>query len=214
MSISLSASTANIVLNGFFEDNSFVSGVEATAADAEVFQALSAAPDASVFPHLARWYKHISSKGDAINSLKTADAPVAAAAATEDEDDIDLFGSDDEEEDAELEKLKAERLAAYQAKKVAKGPGPAAKSMVTFEVKPWEAETDLDELQVLVKGIEMDGLTWAQTGQKIPIAYGVSKLQINATIEDAKVSTDDLIDKITEFEDYVQSVDIAAFMKL
>ncbi|KAJ1891088.1 Translation elongation factor 1 beta [Kickxella alabastrina] len=214
MSISLSALTANIVLNGFFEDNSFVSGVEATAADAEVFQALSAAPDASVFPHLARWYKHISSKGDAINSLKTVDAPVAVAAATEDEDDIDLFGSDDEEEDAELEKLKAERLAAYQAKKVAKGPGPAAKSMVTFEVKPWEAETDLDELQVLVKGIEMDGLTWAQTGQKIPIAYGVSKLQINATIEDAKVSTDDLIDKITEFEDYVQSVDIAAFMKL
>ncbi|KAJ1889494.1 Translation elongation factor 1 beta [Kickxella alabastrina] len=216
MSISLSALTANIVLNGFFEDNSFVSGVEATAADAEVFQALSAAPEASVFPHLARWYKHIASKGDAINSLKASDAPVAAAAATEDEDedDIDLFGSDDEEEDAEAEKLKAERLAAYQAKKVAKGPGPAAKSMVTFEVKPWEAETDLDELQVLVKGIEMDGLIWAQKGQKIPIAYGVSKLQINATIEDAKVSTDDLIDKITEFEDYVQSVDIAAFMKL
>ncbi|KAJ1850220.1 Translation elongation factor 1 beta [Coemansia sp. RSA 486] len=215
MSISLSATTANVVLNGFFEDNSFVSGVEASSADAEVFKALAAAPDASVFPHLARWYKHIASKGDAIASLKTADAPAAAAAAAEeeDEDDIDLFGSD-EEEDAEAERIKAERLAAYQAKKAAKGPGPAAKSMITFEIKPWEADTDLDELEKLVKAIEMDGLTWGQRGQKIPIAYGICKLQINATVEDAKVSTDDLTDLIMEFEDFVQSVDIAAFMKL
>ncbi|KAJ2857864.1 Translation elongation factor 1 beta [Coemansia erecta] len=216
MSISLSATTANVILNGFFEDNSFVSGVEASGADAEVFKALAAAPDASVFPHLARWYKHIASKGDAIASLKAAETPAAAAAADdeqEDEDDIDLFGSD-EEEDAEAERIKAERLAAYQAKKAAKGPGPAAKSMITFEIKPWEADTDLDELEKLVKGIEMDGLVWGLRGQKIPIAYGVCKLQINATVEDAKVSTEDLTDQIMEFEDYVQSVDIAAFMKL
>ncbi|KAJ2598391.1 Translation elongation factor 1 beta, partial [Coemansia sp. RSA 1722] len=157
---------------------------------------------------------HIASKGDAIASLKTADAPAAAAAEEEeDEDDIDLFGSD-EEEDAEAERIKAERLAAYQAKKAAKGPGPAAKSMITFEIKPWEADTDLDELEKLVKAIEMDGLIWGQRGQKIPIAYGICKLQINATVEDAKVSTDDLTDQIMEFEDFVQSVDIAAFMKL
>ena len=36
-----------------------------------------------------------------------------------DDDEIDLFGSDDEEEDAEAEKLKAERLAEYHAKKSA-----------------------------------------------------------------------------------------------
>ncbi|KAJ2365819.1 Translation elongation factor 1 beta [Coemansia sp. RSA 2611] len=214
MSVSVSAATLNIVLNGLFEDNSFVSGVEATAADAEVFKALTAAPDAAVFPHLARWYKHIASKGDAINSLKAAEAPVAAAAEEDDDDDIDLFGSDDEEVDEEAEKLKAQRLAEYQAKKAAKGPGPAAKSMVTFEVKPWEADTDLDELEKMVQGIDMDGLVWAQAGKRVPVAFGVKKLQINATIEDAKVSTDDLIDKITEFEDHVQSVDIAAFMKL
>jgi hypothetical protein len=34
------------------------------------------------------------------------------------EDDIDLFGSDDDEEDAEKERLKEERLKAYQDKKV------------------------------------------------------------------------------------------------
>ncbi|KAJ2830525.1 Translation elongation factor 1 beta [Coemansia erecta] len=216
MSVSLSADTLNIVLNGFFEDNSFVSGVEATAADAEIFKALPAAPSAAVFPHLARWHKHIASKGDAVNSLKAAEAPVAAAAAAEEEDDedIDLFGSDDEEVDEEAEKLKAQRLAEYKAKKEAKGPGPAAKSMVTFEVKPWGEDTDLDELEKMIKGIEMDGLVWAQKGQRIPVAFGIKKIQINATVEDAKVSTDDLSDLILEFEDHVQSVDIAAFMKL
>lgn len=33
-------------------------------------------------------------------------------------------------------------------------------------------------------------------------------------VEDDKVSVDDLTDKIQEFEDYVQSIDIAAFNKI
>ncbi|KAJ2611728.1 Translation elongation factor 1 beta [Coemansia sp. RSA 1365] len=214
MSVTLSTTTLNTILNGFFEDNSFVSGAEATAADAEVFKALSGEPNAKTLPHLARWYKHIVSKGAAIDSLKAAEAPAAVAAADEDDDDLDLFGSDDDEVDEEAEKLKAQRLEEYRAKKAAKGPGPAAKSAVTFDVKPWEAETDLGELEKLVKDIKMDGLTWAAAAKRVPIAFGVSKLQINATIEDAKVSTDDLTDLIMELEDYVQSVDIAAFMKL
>jgi hypothetical protein len=45
-----------------------------------------------------------------------ASKEVSAPAAKEDEDDIDLFGSD-EEEDAEAEKLKEQRLAEYRAKK-------------------------------------------------------------------------------------------------
>ncbi|KAJ2798670.1 Translation elongation factor 1 beta [Coemansia guatemalensis] len=212
MSVTLSATTLNTILNGFFEDNSFVSGAEATAADAEVFKALSGEPNAKALPHLARWYKHIASKGAAIDSLKAPEAPAAAGGEDEDED-LDLFGSDDEV-DEEAEKLKAQRLEEYKARKAAKGPGPAAKSAVTFDVKPWEAETDLGELEKLVKEIKMDGLVWAKAAKRVPIAFGVSKLQINATIEDAKVSTDDLSDLIMELEDYVQSVDIAAFMKL
>jgi elongation factor 1-beta len=42
----------------------------------------------------------------------------AAAAAKDDDDELDLFGSDDEE-DAEAEKLKEQRLAEYRAKKAA-----------------------------------------------------------------------------------------------
>jgi len=65
-------------------------------------------------------------------TVNPAKAPEKEA---EDDDDIDLFGSD-EEEDAEAEKIKAERLAEYNKKKAGKVK-PAAKSIVTLDVKPW-----------------------------------------------------------------------------
>ncbi|KAJ2817635.1 Elongation factor 1-beta, partial [Coemansia furcata] len=147
----------------------------------------------------------------------TADAPVAAAEAEaaaeeEDDEDVDLFGSDDEE-DEEAEKLKAQRLAEYQAKKAAK-PAVIAKSMLGLEVKPWEAETDLDELERLIRTIEMDGLIWNQESKRLPIAYGVNKIVMAAVVEDAKVSVDEIVEMIEAFEDYTQSVDIIAFNKL
>jgi len=39
-------------------------------------------------------------------------------------------------------------------------------------------------------------------------------LLIGATVEDEKVSTDDLQERIEAFEDFLQSVDIAAFNKV
>merc|ERR1711981_456909 len=157
-------------------------------------------------------------------------APVAAAAApaaaakpapkkeeSEDEDDMDFFGSDDEEADEEAERIKAERVAAYNAKKaekVAKKGATIAKSMITMDVKPFDDETDLDELALKIKEIAMDGLVWGAKHEKKPLAYGIFKLVVTAVVEDEKVSTDDLTEKIEEFEDEVQSVDIAAFNKL
>lgn len=61
-----------------------------------------------------------------------ADPKPAADAEDDDDEDIDLFGSDDEV-DEEAEKLKAERLAAYHAKK-AKKPGIIAKSNIILDV--------------------------------------------------------------------------------
>ena len=48
----------------------------------------------------------------------------------------------------------------------------------------------------------------------VPVGYGIKKLQIMCVIEDAKVSVEVLQEKIEEFEDLVQSVDIAAFNKI
>ncbi|KAJ2786181.1 Translation elongation factor 1 beta [Coemansia javaensis] len=212
MSVTVSAATFNAALNGLFEDKSYVVGVEASAADAEIFKLLGSKPDAKAFPHLARWYTHIASLGDAISGLKAAEAPAAEAAGDED-DEMDLFGSD-EEEDAEAEKVKQQRLAEYRAKKAAKGPGPAAKSQFVMDIKVWDAETDLDELAQMVLAIEMDGLVWNKNIQKLPVAYGVNKLRIACVIEDDKIMTDELAEKIEAFEDYVQSVDTESLTKI
>ncbi|XP_078585715.1 elongation factor 1-delta-like isoform X2 [Branchiostoma floridae x Branchiostoma japonicum] len=129
----------------------------------------------------------------------------------DDDDDIDLFGSDDEA-DAAAEKLKEERLKKYQEKK-SKKPALVAKSMIILDIKPWDDETDMAEVEKCVRSIATDGLTWGQS-KLVPLAYGIKKLQISSVVEDDKVGTDFLEEKITEFEDYVQSVDIAAFNKL
>lgn len=124
----------------------------ATQADVATFKAISSAPDASKYPNAARWYKHIASyesefptlSGDASKPYTAYGPEVAevtvnpakAPAAEDDDDDVDLFGSDDEEEDAEAARIREERLAEYRKKKEGKTK-PAAKSVVTMDVKPW-----------------------------------------------------------------------------
>uniref|UniRef100_A0A3B3U1L3 Eukaryotic translation elongation factor 1 beta 2 n=2 Tax=Poecilia TaxID=8080 RepID=A0A3B3U1L3_9TELE len=135
----------------------------------------------------------------------------APAAADDDDDDIDLFGSD-EEEDTEATKLKEQRLAEYAAKK-AKKPALIAKSSLLLDVKPWDDETDMAKLEECVRSIEMDGLVWGQS-KLVPVGYGIKKLQISCVVEDDKVGTDILEEKITAFEDFVQSMDVAAFNKI
>ena len=82
--------------------------------------------------------------------------------------------------------------------------------MLMFSV---DDETDMAALEAAVRGIEKDGLVWG--GSKlVPVGFGIKKLQINLVIEDEKVSTTELEEEIQEFEDYVQSTDIAAMQKL
>merc|ERR1712083_787778 len=134
----------------------------------------------------------------------TAKAPAkpAPAPAEEEEDDVDLFGSSDEEE----------RLKAYHEKK-SKKPQVIAKTSVLLDVKPWDDETDHDQMLASVKSIEMDGLLWG-AHKLIPIGYGIKKLQVMCAVEDEKVSVEELTEKIEEFEDFVQSCDVNAMNKI
>lgn len=183
-----------------------------------MFEALGKAP-AGDLPYVQRWYRHIASfepsekaawGGSPLPQVAGA-KPTVAAANDDDDDDVDLFGSD-EEEDAEAAKIREERVAAYAAKK-SKKPALIAKSSVLLDVKPWDDETDMKEMENQVRTIEMDGLLWGAS-KLVPVGYGINKLQIMCVIEDDKVSIDLLTEKIQEFEDFVQSVDIAAFNKI
>jgi elongation factor 1-beta len=68
-------------------------------------------------------------------------------------------------------------------------------------------------LEAAVRGIEKDGLVWGAS-KLIPVGFGIKKLQINLVVEDEKISLDELQEEIQEFEEYVQSSDIAAMQKL
>ena len=85
------------------------------------------------------------------------------------------------------------------------------------------------ELEKSVRSVEQEGLVWGAS-KLVPIGYGIRKLQITIVVgaysralqlyecrfltslfaEDELVSLDDLQEKVAEFEDYVQSSDIAA----
>ncbi|KAI8438495.1 hypothetical protein MSG28_010983 [Choristoneura fumiferana] len=132
---------------------------------------------------------------------------------TQDSDDgVDLFGSDDEEESAEAARIREERLSAYNAKK-SKKPVLIAKSNIILDVKPWDDETDMAALEQSVRAVNTDGLLWGAS-KLVPLAYGIHKLQISCVVEDDKVSVDWLTEEIEKVEDFVQSVDIAAFNKV
>ena len=187
-------------------------------ADTAVFEALSGAPKDA--PHALRWYNHIKSFAAGMKQFPKAQKDAAsyvsggaaAAAAKDDDDDVDLFGSDEEEDDEEKKRITEERLKAYHEKK-SKKPALIAKTSVLLDVKPWDDETDMDAMLAAVKTIEMEGLVWG-ANKLVPVGYGIQKLQVMCVVEDAKVSIDELQEKIADFEDFVQSVDVAAMNKV
>jgi len=143
---------------------------------------------------------------------KAAPAP-AAADDDDDDDDVDLFGSDSESEDDEEKKKRTEeRLQAYHAKKATK-KAVIAKTSVCLDIKPWDDETDMNEMLKQVKTIEKDGLVWGAS-KLVPVGYGINKLRIIMVVEDEKVSIDEVQEQIAEFEDFVQSVDVESMQKI
>merc|ERR1711936_1054703 len=125
-------------LNEFLAEHSYIEGYVPSQADTAVYEALAGAPKADT-PHALRWYNHIKSFGAGMKQFAKASknaadyttGAAAAAASNDDDDDVDLFGSEDEEEADE---------------KKSKKPALIAKTSVLFDVKPWDDETDMDEM--------------------------------------------------------------------
>ncbi|XP_050531816.1 elongation factor 1-beta [Daktulosphaira vitifoliae] len=202
-------------LENYLSSKSYIVGFEPSKADLDTF-ALIQTPQAKT-PNVLRWYNHIKSFSDKDKVQfpnKKADFSSTEGSSSkpaDDDDDIDLFGSDDEE-DEEAERIRQERLKAYSEKKATKKV-VIAKSSIVLDVKPWDDETDMKKLEECVRTIQMDGLVWGAS-KLVEIAFGIKKLQIMCVVEDDKVSVDALVELIQEFEDFVQSVDIAAFNKI
>lgn len=130
----------------------------------------------------------------------------------DDDDDFDLFGDDDDDG-------AAAKAAAAKAKEAAKGKKKKkeviAMSLVLLEVKPMDDKTDLDALaKQIFSTITQEGLYWKTEYKKEPVAFGIFKLIIGFSLEDEKVSVDDIVERIEGIEDHVQSVEIQAFNKI
>jgi elongation factor 1-delta len=142
----------------------------------------------------------VNTPKESTGTCKKPEPPKAPSSAADD-DDVDLFGSESEDEDEEAKKIKEQRVAAYAAKK-SKKPVLIAKSNIILDVKPWDDETDMKELEKEVRKVTMDGLVWGAS-KLVPLAYGIHKLQISCVVEDDKVSVDELQEKLQEIEEYV-----------
>merc|ERR1711997_873399 len=216
----LKSSAGVKALDEFLADHSYIEGFVPSQADTAVYKALSGAPKSET-AHALRWYNHIKSFAAGMDQFAKASKDASAyvsgggAAASKDNDEdeeVDLFGSDEESDDEEKKRITEERLKAYHEKK-AKKPKVIAKTSVLFDVKPWDDETDMDAMLKECKSIEMEGLVWGAS-KLVPVGYGIKKLQVMCVVEDEKVSIDELSEKMCDFEDYVQSVDIAAMSKI
>ncbi|OQR98162.1 elongation factor 1-beta [Achlya hypogyna] len=213
-------------LNGFLTARSYIEGYQFSAADSSLFAKVPGTPDASKYPNVYRWYIHAAAKlGRAAFAPKAA-APAAAKPATpkaatpkaakkvvEEDDDDDMFGDDDEEEDEAAKAAAKKRADAAKASKKEKAK-PIERSQVVIEVKPWEAETDLEALAAKIKALEVNGLTWGESHKLVPVAFGIKKLLVQCIIIDDLVLLDDITEAIEQFEDDVQSVDVASMNKM
>uniref|UniRef100_A0A8C6FK99 Elongation factor 1-beta n=1 Tax=Moschus moschiferus TaxID=68415 RepID=A0A8C6FK99_MOSMO len=127
------------------------------------------------------------------------------------DEDIDLFGSDEEEESEETKRLREEPLAQFASKK-AKQPSLVAKSSVLLDMNPWDDETSMAKLEKCVRSIQAESLVWASS-KLVPVGYGTKKLQIQCVVEDDEVGPD-ILEKITAFDENVQSMVMAVFNKI
>lgn len=166
----------------------------------------------SVIKQLESRVKTLESQNNIKSSTPVTSKTVPPPTPSKADDDVDLFASDSEGESESVKKVK-EDAAAAASKKKSKKQELIQKSIIILDVKPWDDETDMKAMEENVRKINTDGLLWGAS-KLVPLAYGIHKLQISCVVEDEKVSIDWLQEAIEEIQDYVQSVDIAAFNKV
>jgi len=158
-------------------------------------------PRCATHPYLYAWYVIMSLFSTKVkehwSTLPKSAAPQEAA-----DYDIDLFSDDPQTEEA--------------------GNLEVSKYSVGFEIKPVSFSVNLDELaQKIMTLVACEGLKWCDDFEKVPIAYGLFKLQITCVILES-VDIHDLIEEIMTIkgtvedlsEDPIQSVDIHHYTKM
>ena len=214
--------------NGYMAAKSYVEGWTFSPADTEMFGKFSSVPDVTKTPHAYRWYIHIAAlQGMSTSNFPspvTGPPPAATAPAAkeakkksggdDDDDDFDVFGDDDEagEEGSEKKESREEMMARLKKEAEERTARKEAKqrTLVAIEVKPWDVEQDLMALwKKITTTIVQDGLKWGENCTLVDIAFGIKKICCTFVMG-VNNSSDDIIDKILEMEDEVQSAEVTS----
>jgi len=209
-------------LNGYLAKQSYIVGYTPSQEDVKVYLALQDVPNK--FSGLKRWYNHIGSfteeERNRFGREEEEHVHVPAGSVTTKveepkveepvDEDFDMFGGDEDPEAAE--KLKQEReqqrldaLATEKPKKKI-----IERSNIVFNIKPAEADTNIQVLEDFVRGIQMEGLDW-KASEHLDLAYDIKTLKIACNIIDEFVSVDDIEDIIKANEELVSSIEILTF---
>ena len=215
-------------LDAQLKDNLYIGGHSPNCEDALVFEQFNGAePNQDKYLNLWSWYNLVVIFQDAIrqswksvvpagavkkDAPKKEEKPKAAPKKEEKDECDDLFG-DDDDNGAALEEMKKKKEA-DKAKVTKAKPEIVQKSIILLDVKVWDMEQDLDALAKRILAIEKEGLMWKTEYKLADVAFGVKKLVVGLVVEDEKVSVDDIIDELQNWEDDVQSVDIVSFNKI
>jgi len=218
----LSCNTGLAVLNDYLADRSYIDGNRATKNDICVFAQVRNNVDGAQFPHVVRWYNHISSipvkkrarlPGE-VKEVKEEVKPKQEEIVDEDGDDFEkkMSFSDDDEDD-EAMKLIQERAAAKHAADAAANKKPErTKSTIILDIKPAEEDTDMADLEAKVRALQIEGGKWAGA-ELVPVFRHVKKLRIICVIWDDMVTWDDINDRLEAMPE-ISSIDIFAWNKL
>ena len=156
-----------------------------------------------------------------------------AAVATADEDEFDVFGDDNGEEEETTSAVpalsRAEKAAALKKQKDAETEAAKQKalerlakkeakqrSLCNLEIKPWEAEQDLNELFKQIKEkVQPEGLKWSENCKLVEVAFGVKKMLLTAVLP-MNLSMDAIIEDMTEeiFPNEIQSMNMTSMSLL
>jgi elongation factor 1-beta len=201
------------------DETPFVAGyVAPNSTDLDVYKALGKI-DISAFAGIKRWKKFIDAASSdekkswpaSFIAIDNFDSHAEEAEEEEEEMDDDLFSEETEEEIARKAELKKKKDEERRLKEEAKkNEARAQKSSILLDVKPLSDEVLMEELETAVRGIKLPSLKWNAAELK-DVAYGIKKLQILCTIEDEKVSSEDLEEAILGLTEMVQSMDIVSW---
>jgi len=165
--------------------------------------------------HVVELLVHVTSCSSAFRSLNVI--PLAPASSTSSlqpfafvltkaEEATLLFNKEATTTEVLGEQMTASR-AAYATSQAAKVPPPPRMSLLIIEIKPYEAETDLEVLAgTILAHDRFKDVTHRKT-TLVPVGYGISKMALEVVMREDDI--DDLVEFVTEeWEDEVQSVDV------